>query len=362
MEFVTQIMGFIDGAVASAAQNIFVNIATNYGGVVVMLATIAMAIFGLSIAMGASTVRVQDFMQLLMRIVLVFIFGLSWASFQVIYDTLTGTGDALVSAVFGAARGVSSSALQSAGEFSDTAQSAASKVIQAESSITRGILGGLMYVLLAGLMAVYVLVAGFAKMMIAILIGLAPFAIAATILQRTQFLFEAWLSSLIGYFLYPVAAAGVMGFIATVGKRAFEQSAGSSTLIGITGVIVLIIVGILALKSIPQIASNITGQINLAGIAPEALRIAGAPISKAASQMKAMGSQFASGFSTGGETKQRAEQSRRYGSRTDMAMANLGARAANNSIGRAIQRRRSLEVAREANAKIRRDSSKKLKT
>lgn len=39
----------------------------------------------------------------------------------------------------------------------------------------------------------------------------------------------------------------------------------------------MIFVGIFALKSIPQAISNITGQFNLAGIAPDALRVVASP-------------------------------------------------------------------------------------
>mgnify|MGYP000392108239 CR=1 FL=1 len=235
MAYVAEVMGLIDNAVSGAAQSSFVAIASNYGGMITMFATLTFAAFGLSVALGAMTVRASDLTQLLLRIVLVFTFALSWSNFEVLYDALTNTSDALVTALFSAANDTAvGSSVDLAEKFSDQAQETAGTVIQAESSITRGVLGVVMYVLLAGLQAAYILVAGFAKIMIGILIGLAPFAIGATVIQRTQFLFEAWLSSLIGYFLYPVAAAGVMGFVASVGAKAFDGS-DSTTLVGITG-------------------------------------------------------------------------------------------------------------------------------
>ncbi len=209
-----------------------------------------------------------------------------------------------------------------------------------------------MYALLAGMQAAYILVAGFAKIMIGILVGVAPFAITTTVFRRTQFLFEAWLSALISYFMYPVAAAGVMGFVATVAKEAFSVR-DESTLVGITGVVTIIIVGIFALKSIPQIASNITGQLNLGGIAPEALSIVARPAVKAGEISKGAGAQVLSGATTGGETAQRSQQSRRFGSATDMKLANAGAALANNRVGHFIQRRRDLNAARAANERRR---------
>jgi hypothetical protein len=124
-------------------------------------------------------------------------------------------------------------------------------------------------------------------------------------------------------------------------------------LIGITGVVVIIIVGIYALKSIPQIASNITGQMNLGGIAPQALSIVSRPATKAGEIARASGAQVASGATTGGETVQQAALLRRRGSATDAVLATAGAKLGNNTIGHYVQRRRHGQAAREANDRIR---------
>lgn len=353
MAIVADIMGFIDSAVSGAAQGTFVAVASNFGGMITIVATLAFGVFGLAVSLGVFAVRTGDLTQLVLRIILIFTFGLSWTNFEVIYDALTNTGDALVTALFSAANGSgAASSVALAEGFADQAQETAASVIKAESAIARGFLGAIMYLMLAGLQAAYILVAGFAKIMIGILIGLAPFAIAATCLNRTQFLFEAWVSSLVGYFMYPVAAAGVMGFIASVATRAFDTSS-NTTLIGITGVVVIIIVGIYALLTIPQIASNITGQLNLGGIAPQALSIVGRPMVKAGEISKGAGRQILSGASTGGETAQRAAQTRRFGSALDMKLANAGARLSDNAAGRYVQRRRDVQFARESNERHR---------
>ena len=353
MEIVASIMGWIDTAISGAAEGTFVAVADNFGGMITIVATIAFAVFGLAVALGVATVRTGDLTQLVLRIVLIFTFGLSGSNFEFLYKALTNTGDGLVAALFSVSSGgEAGSGVELADGFANQAQEAAAGVIKAESAIARGVLGAAMYLLLAALQAIYILVAGFAKIMIGILIGLAPFAIAATCLNRTQFLFEAWVSALLGYFMYPVAAAGVMGFIASVASRAFETST-PETLIGITGVVVIIIVGIFALKSIPQIASNITGQLNLGGIAPQALSIASRPLTGAGRLGGGMGRQVLSGASTGGETVQRAAQTRRFGSALDMKLASAGAHFSNNKAGRFVQRRRDLQFARESNERHR---------
>ena len=353
MAVVADIMGFIDTAVSGAAQDTFVAVANGYGGIITILAIMAFMVFGIAVALGVVTARAGDMTQLVLRIVLIFTFGLSWANFEVIYDALTNTGDGLVTALFSAASdGPATSSIDQAEKFAAQAQETAGSVIKAESAIARGFLGAIMYLLLALLQAAYILVAGFAKIMIGILVGLAPFAIAATCLNRTQFLFEAWVSSLIGYFMYPVAAAGVMGFVATVAERAFTTRS-EETLIGITGVVVVIIVGIYGLLTIPQVASNITGQLNLGGIAPQALSIVSRPAIATGEIGKGAAAQIASGFTTGGETIQRANQNRRFGSAMDMKLANVGAKLSDNAAGRFVQRRRDVQFARASNERLR---------
>src|SRR5690606_34488816 len=94
-------------------------------------------------------------------------------------------------------------------------------------------------------------------------------------------LFEAWLSAFIGYLMYPVAAAGIIGTVINVSANYNLSNIGTGsavTLGSILGFLVIIFVGFFALWSIPQAVSNITGQFNLAGITPQALKVAGLPI------------------------------------------------------------------------------------
>lgn len=289
----------------------------------------ALAFYGLGVALGSFAVRAGDIIQIIIRIILVFTFGLTWPNFEIVYFALTSAADALVTALFSAAGGSAVDAIDSAEQFAQTAQATSSSVIRAEGSITRGLLGAGMYILLAALQAVYILIAGFAKIMIGILVGLAPFAIGATIFNRTQFLFEAWLSSLIGYLMYPVAAAGVMGFVATVANEVFDNRTDTA-LVGITGVVVIILVGLFALRAVPQIAANLTGQMNLAGIAPEALQIVGRSIGK-----------------TNHTSANTAENIRRG------KTANDNGKVHDPQISKFTQRRRDVQFARDSNERLR---------
>ena len=153
-------------------------------------------------------------------------------------------------------------------------------VSSAMSSIMRGFVAAVLYVVLGVLMAVYVFIVGFSKLMIAFLLGVAPIAIGATIFEKTKGMFDAWLSAMIGYLMYPVASAGVIVAVVTVAHDVFRETEDVTDLGSILGFFVIVFVGIFALMAIPNAVTHITGQISLASIAPQALRVAGKPLEK----------------------------------------------------------------------------------
>jgi len=172
-------------------------------------------------------------------------------------------------------------------------------VSSAMSSIMRGFVAAILYVVLGLLMAVYVFIVGFAKLMIAFLLGVAPIAIGATIFEKTKGIFEAWLSAMIGYLMYPVASAGIIVAVVTVAHDVFRNADAVTDLGSILGFFVIDFVGIFALMAIPNAVTHITGQISLAGIAPQALRVAGKPLEKSSDYARRRMNEARSGFMTG---------------------------------------------------------------
>lgn len=298
MNFVSQIVGQIDAAVQLTAAQYFQVMSASSMSLLTALLGLLFAFMGVMIALNVYAVSMRDAMQLGLRITLVFAFAMSWANFQVLYDTLTNTSQNIAMSYFAiGGSGLAAQPDAAMDAFSTNMADVVDTVTQAMGSITRGVIGALLYGVLAVLMAAYVLIVAFSKIMIAFLLGLAPLAMMATIFERTKSFFEAWLSSFIGYLLYPVAAAGIIGTVINVSNNfATTPSPQGSTLGSILGFLVVILVGIFALKSIPQAAANITGQFNLAGIAPQALRIAASPGTYAGGKIGTRAQEFKAGF------------------------------------------------------------------
>lgn len=298
MNFVSQIVGFIDAAVNATAAQYFQVMAASLQSFYTALLGLLFAFIGVMVALNVYALSMRDAMQIGMRIVLVFAFGLSWANFQVLYDALTNTSQNIAMSYFSiGGAGLPSQPDVAMDQFATNMATLVDTTTVSMGSIVRGVIGALLYGVLAVLMAAYVLVVSFSKIMIAFLLGLAPLAMVATIFERTKTFFEAWLSSFIGYLMYPIAAAGIIGTVINVAGN-FSGNLGSlqSTLGSILGFLVIIFVGIFALKSIPQAVSNITGQFNLAGVSPQALSLVGSPGSYVGGKLKTRAGAAASGF------------------------------------------------------------------
>lgn len=287
MNLISQIVSQIDSAVLSAGSQYFQATASSVLTLYTALLGILFAFLGIALAMNVFAVDMRDAFQIGTRIALVFTFGLSWANFSILYDALTNTSQNMALGFF--AIGGAGLPLQpdaAMDQFATDMANIVDAVTQSMSSIVRGMVGALLYAILALLMAAYVLIVSFSKLMIAFLLGVAPLAAIFTIFERTKSLFEAWLSAFIGYLMYPVAAAGIIGTVINVSTNynlANSTPGGGVTLGSILGFLVIIFVGFFALWSIPQAVSNITGQFNLAGITPQALKVAGLPLMAARS-------------------------------------------------------------------------------
>jgi type IV secretion system protein VirB6 len=313
MNIVTQILDQIDTGVLSAGQTFFTNTATSIAPLVTIFLTLLLVMLGLNIALNVYKISMRDSMQIAVRIVVVLMFGLTWTNFGVLYDALSsGTGSMALSffSTMGADLGTKVPGV-AMDNFSTQMANTVDVVSEAQGSIMRGLVSALLYVILGLLMSAYVLITAFSKIMIAFLLGVAPIAIMSTIFEKTKNIFEAWLGALIGYLMYPLASAAIIGSVVLVAKQNFTQIDNVTDFGSILGFLVMCFVGIFALFAIPTSVANITGQINLANFAPEALRAVGKPLVTSKEYSAARFAQMKSGFlhgTTAGLAQKSAER------------------------------------------------------
>ena len=311
MGIVSDILGRIDSAVVSAGSQLFKNSADSLHNVLIGMCTAFLAVIGIMMVLGISKMTTRETLQVVMRIFLVMLFGQTWGNFNAIYSAASdGFGNLALSYFKVAGSGSATSVTEAMETMAGNLQTNVDGVMTSVGSITRGVLGAVLYVILGLLMAAYVLIVGFAKIMTAVLLGLAPLAIIATIFDKTKNLFEAWLSAMIGYMLYPVGTAGIIGTLIVVTDHTFQQMGGETGLADVLPFLVVVIVGIAALASIPTFVASITGNFSLGTFAPQALTIAGAPLIGLSDRAQNYGREFASGFMNDGKTIHHAQRDR----------------------------------------------------
>jgi type IV secretory pathway VirB6-like protein len=305
MDSVSTILATMDTAITSAGRQYFEATAGAIAPIYTSLLSLLLVLVGINMALNVYRIAMRDAVQLSFRIVMVLMFGLTWLNFAQIYDALSNGVSVLALEYFrlGGGGGVGTDATAAMDDMANMMAENVDSVSSAMSSLMRGFVAAVLYVVLGVLMAVYVFIVGFSKLMIAFLLGVAPIAIGATIFDKTKGIFEAWLSAMIGYLMYPVASAGIIVAVVTVAHDVFREIEDVTDLGSILGFFVIVFVGIFALMSIPNAVTHITGQISLAGFAPQALRIAGKPLEKTSDYTSRRMNEFRSGMMHGGKTE-----------------------------------------------------------
>lgn len=318
MGLVTNIMTVIDQSVMNTGERFFSATAAGMTPIMTMATTILLILVGMNHAVGYYRMSGRDSIQLAVRICLIYVFAFSWSNFGTFYDAFsTASGDLAMTFFDVAASTGETSTYAAMDNFAVNMADTADGVARAQGSIMRGVLGAIFFLALSLLMAIYVLVVGFAKIMIAFLLGVAPLAIVATLFERTKNLFEAWLTSFVGYLLYPIAASAIIATIVAVAREQFVDQSDTDTISQTLGFLVVVIVGIFALKAIPQAAQHITGHFQLANIVPDALRLThlGVVNAPGANSLRSRAQNLRTmvqGFSNGpGDPKQVAEERNR---------------------------------------------------
>ncbi len=302
MGLAQDILTKFDTAIETTAGDFFQATLTAIYPLVLIMFTLVFIALGINMALNVYQISMRESTQIITRMIVITAFGLTWSNFSLFYGALTSTTDAIASSFFATLWGNENSGGTSAvamDQFGDQMRGTADGVLQARGSIARGFLGAILSLVLAILLGIYVIIVMFAKLMITVLIGVAPVVAALTMFERTKSVFEAWLSSLAGYLMYPIAAAGVIGTVVGL-ANSFATDAASAGVIGDTiGFLVLAFVGIVSLAYIPNVASGISGNFSLGNFAPQALKVAGAPLTKLGSMTRNGATEFASGLKSG---------------------------------------------------------------
>ncbi|KAB6714163.1 type IV secretion system protein, partial [Roseobacter sp. TSBP12] len=259
MGVIRDILGQVDAAVNTVAQDGFVSSAASVGNVISAGATLLLVLLGINAVMQLRPLPFGAGFAFGMKVALVGIFAQSWDNFSVIYGIVTQVPDSV---------GASILALTGSGDEAGVYESLDNMVARITAYgdtigdragwVFGAVLGAIFFVLSAVFAAVTAGIIAFARIVFALMIVIAPFMIVTSLFKPTQSLFEAWTRATIGYALMPVAAAGAAGIIVAIAEAIGDASADPGDVETVSLILPFLVILILSagiMASVPYIAS-----------------------------------------------------------------------------------------------------------
>ena len=295
MAVIEDVLVNVDATVAAVGASAYDAIGAAVLPVVQIGGTLVLVLVGINLAIQAVPMTLQNGLALIVRLMAIVIFVSSFANFFIVYDAITG-GPARFGAVVLAE--LTGGAVGDLYEGLDALYERAVDVgneISENGGFLAGPLAGVLMFIIAALMAVVsIVVIAAAKLMIGVLIMIAPIAIAATLFKQSAPLFEAFVKLALGFSFVPMLTAAMAGFTITAADVIVPDSITIETIGDITGFIIIMMLGAGLMALVPSFAQSLaqTGiglgaiaastQARTAGMMGSSAQVAGQGIGKAA--------------------------------------------------------------------------------
>ena len=251
-----------------AAETQFGYVASTVGTIIVVAATILLVLAFINMAFQYRSMDGRTAFWLAIKITLVGLFATNWIQFNSFADAVLNGIDSiagsLVASVGGGTPGPSGTFAEEFDTLIDrlgTYLNAAGNELNWMAGAMLDILGVLLLSILGGL-AAFILVAS--RLMIALLIGIAPIMIFLTLFEVTKDYFSRWLSALISFSIYPIVIAGVFATITGVARSLIGELGDPSAAENIGALIPFFMMILMAkgfILATPFIVKAISGNI-----------------------------------------------------------------------------------------------------
>lgn len=220
MSVVTYFVETSQGYLDSAAETQFGAVAATVGTLLVLGTTLVVLFVFINMIYQHRAIDGRTAFWLAVKVGLIGIFATNWVQFNAlsgaILNGIDSIAGSLVASVGGGTPGPSGTfaeefdrLIEELGEYLN----AAGSELNWMAGALLDVLGVLLLSILGGL-AAFILVAS--RLMIALLIGIAPVMIFLTLFDVTKDYFARWLSALVSFALYPIVVAGVFATITGV--------------------------------------------------------------------------------------------------------------------------------------------------
>ncbi len=257
--FITDNLASIDALVETYAETVFVNFGGPLTTSIRLAGIVALALLGANTIFQWTPLQVTDFLKWGMRYVIVLMVATSWAQFEPIYNIVTDVPSSIGAELLDAGGGATlneamDNMVTGIFDFSDRAAEESGYFSINLLSIVLAIVGALMA-------CVAIVVAGIAKIGLAMAVSLAPVFIACLLFKATSDLFSSWARFTLGFALIPLVLAGVMGIIIRIGEDMILEVQTAGTLTDAAGFLIVAMAAIFLMSQVPTMVNRLAGTV-----------------------------------------------------------------------------------------------------
>ena len=257
--YIQDTLDMIDMTVANYAQSVFTDFGGPVSATIRLGGVVALAFLGINVMMQWVPLRVTDFVKWGVRYLIILAVASSWGQFLPFYDMLTNVPSSVGAALLDVSatttlNGALDEMVTSIFDFSDRAADESGFFSISLLSIVLAIVGSLMA-------CVAILVAGIAKIGLAMAVSLAPLFIASLLFRGTSDLFASWAKFTLGFALIPLVLAGVMGAIVGIGTGLLGTINNAATLTDAAAFLIVALAAIFLMSQVPTMVNGLAGTV-----------------------------------------------------------------------------------------------------
>ncbi len=268
MSIVTYFVETASDYLEDAAQTQFGAVAATVGTIITLSATLLVILVFINMALQVRSVDARTSFWLAVKIALIGMFATNWAQFNYLASGVLSGIDSIAGSLVASVGGGNPGPSGTFAEEFDNLIIQLGDYLNAAGSNLNWMVGALLDTLgvvllsILGGLAAFIMVAS--RLMITLLVGMAPVMIFLTLFDVTKDYFARWLSALISFSIYPIVVAGVFATIVGVAQSLISRLGDPSNASSIGALIPFFMMILMAkgfLIATPFIVRSISGNI-----------------------------------------------------------------------------------------------------
>ena len=284
MTVVALIVDSAESFLENAARSTFLGLVEASGTLIGYMAVLAVALVGINMMLQLRPMAWTNCIGLMIKLSLIGIFAWNWNQFWAVANGILSAIEATAGGIL-ASSGNGMNGPTVTDGFASAIDDMLDSFSVAATTIGREMGGyfgtmimmGISSLLIGSVAAVSALMILFPKVVITVLLGLAPIMIAMTLFEATKGFFERWLAACISWSLYPLFIASIFSIMLSMGNDMINRIGTDSydSIGAFLPFIVLMILILLCVALLPSIVGSVSGNLQLLGVVAAGQRFMG---------------------------------------------------------------------------------------